>query len=154
MLTMLLVFQTLIGPLSAFGTVFAAGTPQEDLELSFVHLDYNGTLIKSTADANAVKPQAGDSVKLRYEFSTSDELEFEDGDTFQFNLPDSFLVFDKQSLQGNVSFSGVKYFEYSVDENKLVTVTAKDMFQVESQMAGLSFQLNLATLQQKTWNKN
>ncbi|WP_431029032.1 collagen binding domain-containing protein [Lysinibacillus sp. LZ02] len=140
LLTVLVLFQTILGPFGTYGVTFAAEekntqntsataiTPLAGLNLEFAYLDYNGTKISSTADANNVKPQAGDTVKLRYEFSTDEDLEFEYGDEFKFQLPDSFLVFDKQALSGPISIGSEKYFEYEVDENKVVTVKAVKPF--------------------------
>ena len=131
-LTVLLVFQTILSPLGLFGVTFASadtgdsgsGVSTSGLTFDFKYLDYNETKVSNSTEAEQITPKKGDKIKLRYEFFTDENTDFQFGQGFTFKLPDSFLVFDKAALSGTVKVGGVDYFEYETSDDKTVTVKA------------------------------
>ncbi|MBC6315682.1 SpaA isopeptide-forming pilin-related protein [Listeria grandensis] len=102
----------------------------ENILMAAVLTDSSGQSFNLTDN----RPTTDEAVKLQFEWSLDDSLNVKEGDTYTFNLPNAFKMYN--ALKGDLTVGGVKYGKYTVSEDGTVVLTFNKEAETTSNVSG------------------
>lgn len=98
----------------------------ETVTMDFLELRVGDKSIKNSEDAKDLELKKDQEAKVFYEFNMVLKKDYVKGSSFTFQLPKSVVVFNKESLSGTIKEEGEPTFDYTTNDDGLVTVIYSD----------------------------